>query len=377
MSYNLHVFNDQLGFFTNKTVSFIESIYPTHNVFLNTAKNCKNKIDEINYFSVKDFLNNSTEREYKLIIFHSYNYSNRSDIKKIKSKFPNSNIKFVWVFWSHEYYQLPEFFSRLYQGFSRKFYLRKLLSFHVDCFFQFLRGQVNFPFYLGLNAFQKTFDQFYVMGSLIKGDYELAMRRFPEVQYRFASYISVSDFPDTQLDFEKEKTDIMIGHSGTPILNHYEIVSLFSEKSIQNKIYIPLAYGKKSYIQELQREIEKKCSNLNIEFQLDFITKDAYYKRISTVGFFILNSFCQQALGNIFFFLWVGTKVFLRKETSSYMTFKEKGFSIFAIDDGFGQDALEPLTKEEQIKNRQLVESMIGDDVVSKAWLDILKINES
>lgn len=377
MSYNLHVFNDQLGFFTNKTVSFIESIYPTHNVFLNTAKNCKNKIDEINYFSVKDFLNNSTEREYKLIIFHSYNYSNRSDIKKIKSKFPNSNIKFVWVFWSHEYYQLPEFFSRLYQGFSRKFYLRKLLSFHVDCFFQFLRGQVNFPFYLGLNAFQKTFDQFYVMGSLIKGDYDIVMKNHHTVDYKFAAYIALSDFPKIDLDFEKRKNDIMIGHSGSPILNHYEIVVELSKQNVKNEIYIPLAYGKSSYIQKLQNNIKQNCSNLKISFQIDFMNKEAYYNRISHVGYFILNSFCQQALGNIFFFLWVGTKVFLRKETSSYMTFKEKGFSIFAIDDGFGQDALEPLTKEEQIKNRQLVESMIGDDVVSKAWLDILKINES
>lgn len=376
MSYNLHVFNDQLGFFTNKTVSFIESNYPTRNVFLNTAKKCKNKIEEINYLSVKDFLNNSAEHEYKLIIFHSYNYSNKSDIKEIKSKFPNSNLKFVWVFWSHEYYQLPEFFSKLYQGFSRKFYFRKLLSFYIDYFFQFLKGQVNFPFYLGLNTFQKTFDQFYVMGSLIKGDYDIVMKNHHTVKYKFASYITLSDFPKIELDFEKEKNDIMIGHSGSPILNHYEIVAELSNQHVKNEIYIPLAYGKSSYIQKLQNQINQNCSNLKISFQIDFMSKDAYYNRISHVGYFILNSFCQQALGNIFFFLWVGTKVFLRKETSSFITFKEKGFSIFAIDDGLGQDALKPLTKEEQIINRQLVESMISDDVVSKAWLDILKINE-
>ncbi len=375
MQKNLHIFNDQLGFFTNKTVAFIQELYPDKNIFLNTADHCKNKISSINYSSVKEFLK-IDQNSYKLVIFHSYNYANKDDLKAIKNKFKLHNIKFAWVFWSHEYYQLPEFFTTLYQGFSRQYYLRKKISYHIEHFLKFCKGQVRSPFYLGLNSFKNSFKEFDVMASLIKDDYNYVMHDFNEVKYQFVSYISLLDFPNIDVDFSIQKNDIMVGHSGSPILNHYEIIKKLSDMNIKNKLYIPLAYGKKSYITKLQKAIVTKLSNLSITFQTDFISKDDYYKTIDQVGFFILNSYCQQALGNIFFFLWTGTKVFLREETSTYKTLKEKSFHIFSIEKEFDETLLIPLTIPEKQHNRQLVIDMINNEIVNQSWLRLLTINE-
>lgn len=373
---NLHIFNDANGFFANKTTRFINSIQPDKNVFINTALHCSHKIDDISYTSVTDFLRTASAGGCKLVVFHSYSYSNRGDLKLVKAAFQRNSVKLVWVFWSHEYYQLPEFFSKLYRGFSRKYYLRKRIHFHAEYLLNYFKRKNPAPFYSGLRSFENTFTQFDVMSSLIKGDYDLVMKKFPEVTYQFASYIWLSDFPKLALDVHKEKKDIMVGHSGSPILNHYEIIEQLSGSKSDNTIYVPLAYGKRSYITHLQKEIASGFPDLKIEFQTQLMDKDAYYRRVNEVGFFILNAYCQQALGNIFFFLWTGTKVFLRKETSTYQTLHEKGFHIYAIEDGFSPAALVPLTASEQVKNRELVEHMINDDRVSAAWMELLKMNE-
>lgn len=374
MKYNLHIFNDQLGFFTNKTVNYFEQIYPEKNIYLNTAHHCKNKIDKIKYIPFSNFLKEN-RNDYKLVVFHSYNYSNNGFISKIKKQCPNT--KFVWIFWSHEFYQLPEFFSKLYTGFSRQYLLRKYFSFYIEHFIQFLKGNENQPFYFGLKYFKKSFAEIDFMCALMKGDFDIAMQGVKNVNYKFVSYISTLDFPNIQVDLYENKNEIMIGHSGSPILNHYEIVKSLSDFNVKCKIHIPLAYGKKSYINKLKKEIFKTTNNLNIDFQEDFLTKEEYYKKINNVGVFILNSFCQQALGNIFFFLWVGTKVFLRKETSTYKTLKEKNFVIFSIEDDFNNKFNEPLSVEQKMLNHKLTVEMINDDVVKKSWLEVLQLNES
>lgn len=370
----LHIFNDQLGFFTNKTVQYLEGLKPNANVFLNTAPNCKNNSDKILYSSLNQLLKNKDSlKDIKLVIFHSYNYSNKGQIQKIKTELNNDKIKFVWIFWSHEFYQLPEFFSMLYQGFSRKFYLRKILSFHVDYFLKFFKGQFDFPFYLGLKNFKKTFTGFDTIASLVKHDYLNVTEGIEGVKYAYVSYISLNDFPKINHNFHDEKNDIMIGHSGSPILNHYEIIEHLSKINAKNNIYIPLAYGKPSYIKALQHKINSTITNLNITIQSDFMPKDEYYKKIESVGYFFLNSYCQQALANIFFFLWVGTKVYLRKNTSSYKSLKEKGFHVASIEDDFNE--LIPLTTEEKIHNHKLVEEMINQNTLDEAWSNVMLIN--
>jgi hypothetical protein len=373
-SLNVHVFSDPAGFFSNKTALYINSIQPDQNIYINTASVCKNQIAEVNYQDVKTYFN-SNHPSLTRVIFHSYNHFNQRDIELIRSKYSTENITFIWIFWSHEYYQLPEFFLKLYRGFSKKFYLRKLLSFHVEQLLLFLKGKVAFPFYKGLVSFKKTFKYFDVFGAFLEGDFDTVIKENSSAEFLFSSYLSTSEFPEIADDLSINKADIMIGHSGSPILNHYEIVKKLYDIDVKNELYIPLAYGKRSYIKSLRAKIEETTPGMNIVYQTEFMTKNEYYKKINYVGYFILNSFCQQALGNIVFFLWTGTKVFVRKETSTYKTFKDKSFHIYSIDDDLNKEELVPLTLQQKQHNKDLMFSMINDDAVKNAWLRILNYN--
>jgi hypothetical protein len=237
-----------------------------------------------------------------------------------------------------------------------------------------LKGRVKSPFYAGFKAFQKTFNDISVMASLIEGDYKNASDGVKTMDYKFVSYIAIGDFPETSINFDQPRNDIMIGHAGSPILNHYEALQQLSQMNFAHHVLVPLSYGKTDYITALKNKVESSIKNLDIEFQTSYLAKDEYYRKIESVGYFVLNSYCQQALGNIFFFLWTGTKVFVRKETSTYQTLKAKSFHIYSVEDDFFKDGLVPMTKEEQLHNRKLTEEMIGDERVKQSWLTLLNL---
>lgn len=369
---NLHIFNDANGFYANKTVQLIEAIHTGRDFYINTASGCNKRIQEIRYTDLRTCLKEGLPFVPDKVVFHSYGDLNRADIPLLKKHFGDRRPKFAWIFWSHEYYQLPEFFSMLYQGFSRKYYLRKLLSFHAEHFLQFVKGHASSPFYTGLRSLKKTFRSFDLMGALIKDDYHFAMQGVEGVQYAFVSYISLDDFPKIDPGLDLEKHDAMVGHSGSPILNHYEILQQLSQSGFSHPVLVPMAYGKPQYIAELKQKVAANIGNLDITFQTEFIPKEDYYRQVSRIGYFILNSYCQQALGNIFFFLWTGTKVFLRKNTSTYKTLSAQGFHVFSIDDDLDTAHLKPMSLEEKRHNHRLVEEMIGEERVRQSWLHIL-----
>lgn len=372
---NLHIFNDPVGFFSNKIAAYISSLQPGGNRYLNTAAGCKNKLESIDYCSIDTFLKHNPQLKTGSVIFHSYNYFNKNFIKKIRAAYPGQDIKFIWIFWSHEYYQLPEFFSSLYQGFSRRLYLRKLVSFHVEQARLYLKGGSASPFYSGLGAFKKTFKEFDLFGAFLEGDHNIVMKGLNGIPYSFVSYLSVKDFPDIPNDLAVEKKGVMVGHAGSPILNHYEVVEMLAKINASNKILIPLSYGKGVYIKTLKKELQK-FRQLNIECLEEYMSKDAYYKKIEDTGFFILNSFCQQALGNIVFFLWAGTKIFVRKNTSTYQTLKQQSFHIYTIEDDLASTGLAPLTLEQKQHNHRLISELISEANVESNWRKILEFNQ-
>ncbi len=372
---NLHIFNDPVGFFSNKTASYLNSIQPGNNLYLNTAPLCKHKIEGVVYMDAKTFFQQNRQ-ELQRVIFHSYSYSDSELVELIRSKNKDREIFLVWLFWSHEYYQLPEFFSKLYQGFSRKFYLRKILSFHAEQVLLFLKGKSGFPFYKGLSAFKKTFKEFDLFAAFLEGDYDVVMKGNSKASFSFSSYLTVADFPDIPNDFSEPKNDIMIGHSGSPIVNHYEIAKQLSDMKIDNTILIPLSYGKPAYIKGLQEKI-KELGNDHISLITEYLSKDEYYKKIHHVGYFILNSYCQQALGNIVFFLWTGTKIFLRENTSTYQTLKKQSFHVYSIERDLNKQNMTPLSLTEKQHNYQLICALISEENVKAHWLKILNFDKS
>lgn len=367
----LHIFNDPLGVFTTKTVEFSENI-SENNYYLNLDTNCRTKHEKVIYSNLDNFIANNQNIQLGKVIYHSFHIYNTKELDLLKKHYNKNSIQFIWIFWGFEYYQLPHKLKDKYSKFSKPFYYRKLISFHYNYFIHFLNNKVKYPFYLGKESFEKYFNEFDIFCSFIKDDYNDVMKHNPNVKYKQLAYLSLNDFPNINLDFKKIKEQIMVGHSGSPTLNHYEIVLLLKKLKVNNKIIVPLSYGKKAYISSLKKAVEK----LNIdkmEFLMDFMSLEDYYNKLDEIGIFILNSKRQEALGNVVFLLWNGTKIFLSDKSSTYKTLKELRYHIYSVENDLNALTLKPLTEQEKYHNHKLISETLNHKKVEQNWRDILK----
>jgi dTDP-N-acetylfucosamine:lipid II N-acetylfucosaminyltransferase len=365
----LHIFFDKGGFFSSKTIEFVEKIEPkTHfYYFENTSKI---DINNVKILTTKNevfkLVNNGTI--YK-IVFHSLHYFQFSFLEKIK-KNSRLDIKIAWVFWSFEYYQLPFNLSNLYSKFCLRFKYRKITSLLFENTLYFIKGQVKTPFLINSNKYFSTIkkvDQFY---SFIEDDYFEIYKNTTTTEYNFLSYLDLNDLTNSISKNHIEET-IMVGHSGYPQLNHYEVLNSIKKFNLLMKVIIPVSNGNKKYIKKLKQKIKQ-----NFNFHIDYLDRrlplDEYYSALSSVSIFFLNSYCQQGLGNIVFFLLNETTLYLSEKSSTYKFLKRNGFALFSIESLKNSEKITVLNENEKSINKLKIKEILNPSIVENQWRKLL-----
>ena len=158
-------------------------------------------------------------------------------------------------------------------------------------------------------------------------------------------------------------TDLMIGNSADPANNHIDIVRLLNRRGINNRLFIPLAYGVNDYRDALIRFVESQTHD--VVFQLSFIPVNEYKKNLLNCKAAVFGHIRQQSIGNIVICMLQGIKVFLYKNSVAYKFFKSQGSFVFSIeDDLFPDEILKPLTREQNELNRKKLDWLSLDYVV-------------
>ena len=98
------------------------------------------------------------------------------------------------------------------------------------------------------------------------------------------------------------------------------------------------------------------------------MTIDEYINTLSSCSVVIMNHIRQQGLGNIIIMLYLGARVFLRKENPIYGFFKNEGAKIFSIEDlELNRELIsEKITEEELIINRNILRKHWSRDVIQQ-----------
>lgn len=168
--------------------------------------------------------------------------------------------------------------------------------------------------------------------ALIKDRLKVGIKYYP------SPYIS-RNINIVKVDVDKENADyILVGNSADPSNNHLDVLRLISKRKINNKIYMPLAYGNgknKLYL------IELFANNDKYIIQDTFVARDEYDKILKKCRVAVMGHTRQQAIGNILYFLAHGLKVFLYRESITYKFFKEKGVYVFSIEDDLCQEEID------------------------------------
>jgi len=159
---------------------------------------------------------------------------------------------------------------------------------------------------------------------------------------------------------------IQIGNSATYSNNHLEAFDAIGASGLgEREIVVPLSYGDRVYADHLERigvdRFDGRFHGLR-----RFLPLEEYNRLLASVGYFLLNCRCQQAMGNVFAALLSGKKVFLRPENSMLHELREDGLVVNSTEEVelHGAEALEPLSREEREHNRALVADRFHPDKV-------------
>ena len=173
---------------------------------------------------------------------------------------------------------------------------------------------------------------------------------------------------DSAFKIDKDYISIQINNSADiSTIEMLDILSKFKNENI--KIYTILSYGMTKFNNEI---ISKGTNILGNKFIAitEYLTPEQYAQHLKNIDILILNQNRQQGVGNIRCSLYLGNKVFIRNEVSTFNGFLEKGYKIFDTnkikDIDFKEFIL--ISNEEKVNNRKLVESYFDNTDIKKSW---------
>ena len=160
--------------------------------------------------------------------------------------------------------------------------------------------------------------------------------------------------------------NILLGNSADPSNNHFQLLQKLKPFIKENiKIYAPLSYGdmnnKTAVIKEGKRIFGDKFIPLT---KLREIKQ--YHSLLSKIDFAVFGHKRQQAMGNTITLLGLGKKVFMDRETTSWLLFKEANIQVFNND----QIDLNKLSSQISDKNIKQVKNYFSE----KKYLSQLKL---
>lgn len=196
-----------------------------------------------------------------------------------------------------------------------------------------------------LDKFKKcVIRKFGTITTLVKNDYKLA-KEYCSVngKYKEGMYINPVkiEYLDNISQIYRENNDIniLLGNSANKSNKHIEAIKLLDKYKHENiKIYVPLSYsGDKKYIEEVI-SIGKQIFGEKFVPITEFITPDKYGEFLGSIDIAIFNNDRQQALGNIFCLAYLGSKIYMRSDTTMW--------EQFVNIDGYKFDSMEILESQ-------------------------------
>jgi hypothetical protein len=363
-----HIVKDEK--FTESIFDQWEAVYPGSNTYyLPTIKKNLKYVDTTNVslISIRSFLDKKYLHElqqFDLIIIHSLTRFNAEIIVRLKEL---NSPPVLWVGMGYDYYDLifTKFYDQylmqtqdlLNSNFQLKMYLKMVQA------NTYLKG-VRLAFGATKKDVIKMIDYF---APVLPSEYTLvneAVPLDPFPKYVSWNYAVSAKFvgKDNGLNVDQSCNSILLGNSAYPNNNHADALSELSKLSItRNNIVMPLGYGLKSYARYLERNAPS-IFNASYTILNKFIDYHEYVKILSTCPVAIMNHVRQQAAGNIYSMLYLGSNVFIREENPIYNHLIDMGCSLHSMQQLIQdpQRIKYRLTKPEINVNREILTNQYG-----------------
>ena len=301
---------------------------------------------------------------FSAVVLHSLSFLN--------IRLPTS-VKVLWIGFGFDYYDL------IYKK-PNSLLLPKTTESKesLNKYVRFKTLLKKYPFFWMINRLitgdsskLKVIDKIDFFAPVLNSEYDLVANAVPNFKPNFIDWNYGTLEDDLLKGFEKKTiigNNILIGNSAAYENNHLETFQLLRLLDIKDRDLIyPLSYGSL----ENKNEVLRIGDNLfgdKFNALTNFMPIDEYINTLSSCSILIMNHIRQQGLGNIIIMLYLGAKVFLRKENPIYTFFKNEGAKIYSIEDLELNKALivEKITEDELLINRNILRKYWSRNVIQE-----------
>ena len=258
----------------------------------------------------------------------------------------DQNIKFVWLGWGFDYYDLLPWRLTLPKttsitGGAWRYKLRELKKRFIT---KTLHKKIN------------LFSKIKYFCPVLPQEYEMLVDIYPSLPPYFEwNYGAINPdlIPPDQMDMRIDGNNILMGNSATPSNNHIESLDILSDLDWEDRdVIVPLSYGDKRYKNKILPLLDEEMNPI-----VDFLQRDNYIEIMRSCSIALMNHTRQQAFGSIVIMLHMGAKIYLREENPLYHRLKEWGVTVFSIEklEHDRSDFFIPISSAQADKNRQAV----------------------
>ena len=216
------------------------------------------------------------------------------------------------------------------------FYLFFNKKFLEKCYWVINGGDLYYYQYDNKRLWNKFYEFFrkgvikkiYGFVCLTQGDYTIAKKMYDtKAKEYFGMYINpvtkqyLDNIPTNSL---KDSINIQIGNSADLSNNYFELLDMLEKFKDENiKIFAPLSYGDKEHAIKVKEYGEEKFGKKFVAM-LNFLDPQKYAEYLGRIDILIFNHKRQQGLGNIYATVYLGKKIFIRSDISSWDFFENK-----------------------------------------------------
>lgn len=280
-------------------------------------------------------------------------------------------IAIIWSAWGYDLYQYPADYplvelKNIYRPATVKEFkkqqtvtLKGWLKFHLNKLRIVKRVRCSKQRKLLLSAVKRI--DFFTC--VLSSEYELTKKiKGFKAEYVEYKYYDPSRFGSAIPDYVKNQ-NILIGNSANPSNNHLDIFEKLQSLGIKEReLIIPINYGGSEVWRDTIQHKAKELGDVYLNIICDYMPASDYYNLIGRCAYAIFYHERQQAMGNIYFLLESGCKIFLSETSTTYRYLKERNFYVYSVQSDLSIDALnQPLTPKQMEKNRQIVRKLYSD----------------
>lgn len=173
-----------------------------------------------------------------------------------------------------------------------------------------------------------------------------------------------------------KELNIQLGNSATDTNQHISALHLLSKYKDENiKLFCPLSYGDTSYADEVEAEGSRIFGDKFVSIR-QAMNPEEYCSFLSKMDVAVFNNNRQQGMANIALLAYLGTKVFIRNDTSMWDQYVIKdGCSFTSVDEitEMTFDEFRYYENNDYKKTSAVFAYMWNNDSMIKLWKPILE----